>query len=96
MISLMPANSGGPNMEKVTRYLEVLEAEDVQDSDELGLVLSGVGAFVDGIHQPGKRPGVQRFGHSVAVVAGLKENHGYTVVCKTVSVKQLQKQTPNS
>lgn len=83
-------------MEKVTRYLEVLEAEDVQDSDELGLVLSRVGAFVDGIHQPGKRPGVQRFGHSVAVVAGLQENPGYTVVCKTVSVKQLQKQTPNS
>ena len=55
-------------------YIKVLEAEDVEDADEAGLVLSRVGALVDGVHQPRERTWVQRLGHGVTVLWRLQRH----------------------
>lgn len=59
-VSLMDkdSESAGTSLLR-NKYLEVLKAEYVQYPDELGLVLSGVGTLVDGVHQPGEGPGVE-------------------------------------
>ena len=51
--------------------LEVLETEDVEDPDKLRRVLSGVGALVDVIDEPSKRPRVERLRHGVPVLPSL-------------------------
>ena len=49
-------------------HLEVLETEDVEDPDKLSRVLSGVGALVDVIDEPSKRPRVECLRHGVPVL----------------------------
>lgn len=53
------------------KYLEVFKVEYVQYFDEFGLVLFGVGIFVDGVYQLGEGSGVEGFRQSVSVVVGL-------------------------
>ena len=54
-------------------YLEVFEAEDVENAHEVRLVLAGVDALVDRVDQPGERPRVQRLRHRVAVLTRLQQ-----------------------
>ena len=50
---------------------EVLEAEDVEHSEEDAAVLARVGARVDLVHQPGEGARVESLGHGVPVLPGL-------------------------
>jgi hypothetical protein len=52
-------------------YLEVFKSKYIQYSDKSHLVLTGVRALVDRIHQPGKCSGVKALCHCMAILTSL-------------------------
>lgn len=53
---------------------KVLEAEDIQDTEETRRVLARVGAGVDVVDEPSERARVQRLGHRMSVLSGLHKH----------------------